>query len=185
MSARLSYGRVDASGLPQIFLLPGTMHCSPDPALVITVLGSCVAVCLTDRTRGLSGINHFMLPYGEGQSSLRYGDFAIDELIGTMLRLKCRMDTIEAKVFGGAAVLPMNSPENNVGTRNVEIAISRLRAHGIPIVARRTGGKRGLSVRLFTASGDVLVRRIASSVVRQGNEVLPVHDTNRGYARGP
>jgi chemotaxis protein CheD len=151
-----------------VYLLPGALYCELEPRLVTTVLGSCVAVCLSDRERELSGINHFVLPRrgGEG-ASLRYGDVAIDCLVEAMLRLGGALARIEAKVFGGAAVLPTNSPFNNVGTQNVEIAVERLAALDIPIVARRTGGKSGMAVRLFTQSGEVHVKRIASSAARQ------------------
>ena len=30
--------------------------------VLVTVLGSCVAACIQDRTAGIGGMNHFMLP---------------------------------------------------------------------------------------------------------------------------
>jgi chemotaxis protein CheD len=164
---RSLFGR-DESGLPRIFLLPGTMHCTPASVLVTTVLGSCVAVCLSDRQRRFSGINHFLLPNNiGGRRSLRYGDVAIDRLLAAMLEFGARLGDLEAKVFGGAAVLHTNTPDHNVGTQNIAIAVERLKALDIPIVGRRTGGKNGLAVRLYTQSGDVLVRRIDAAVAQQ------------------
>jgi chemotaxis protein CheD len=156
----------DRGGLPHVFLLPGGMHCAAEPTLVTTVLGSCVAVCLLDRRRGLGGINHFLLPYGgAAQSSLRYGDVAIDRLVEELVGLGAKPSALEAKIFGGAAVLLTNTPDLNVGSKNIDVAIERLQAHGIPIVARRTGGNSGVAIRLFTKSGRVLVRQIISSTV--------------------
>jgi chemotaxis protein CheD len=153
----------DRSGLPHVFLLPGTMHCAAEPTLVTTVLGSCVAVCLTDRARRLSGINHYLLPgSGGSRRGLRYGGVAINRLVETMLDLGAERDALEAKIFGGAAVLHTNTPDNNIGTQNIDEAVDRLKALNIPIVARRTGGKNGLAVRLFTRTGKVLVRQIAA-----------------------
>jgi hypothetical protein len=40
-------------------------------------------------------------------------------------------------------------------------------------VARRTGGKNGMLIRLFTGTGDVLVRRVASSTVEWPADELP------------
>jgi chemotaxis protein CheD len=74
----------------------------------------------------------------------------------------CRVEDIEAKIFGGAAVLPVSTPKAAVGAKNVAVALKSLRALDIEIVARRTGGKSGMLVRLFTATGDVLVRKVAS-----------------------
>jgi chemotaxis protein CheD len=150
----------DEASLPRVFLPPAGLHCSAEPSLVKTVLGSCVSVCLCDGALRLSGINHFVLPQSSAEASLRYGDIAIDRLVVAMLSLGCRMKDIEAKIFGGAAVLATKNPEYNVGARNVEVARVQLRAFGIPIVAQRTGGKSGLVVNLNTESGEVLVRRV-------------------------
>lgn len=153
----------DGSVLPVVFLYPGALRCARRPSVVTTVLGSCVAVCLTDRSRRLSGINHFLLPRSDSDKpSLRYGDVSIDRLLKKMLNLGSQKEDIEAKIFGGAAVLPANNPEESIGTKNVAAAVERLGQHGIPIVARHTGGTSGMVLRLFTATGDVLVRRVAS-----------------------
>ena len=154
----------DRSGLPHVFLLPGGMHCAAEPTLVTTVLGSCVAVCLLDRRRSLGGINHFLLPRGAGQASLRYGDVAIDKLVEELVGIGAKHAALEAKVFGGAAVLHTKAHDLHVGIQNINVAIERLEALGIPIVARRTGGTSGVAIRLFTKSGRVLVRQIASSM---------------------
>lgn len=161
------------SDLPHVFLYPGTMYCTRKPSVITTVLGSCVAVCLIDRVRHLSGINHFLLPHGTDTSSLRHGGSAIAMLLDEMLRLGARPERIEAKVFGGAAVLPIGNSEDAVGAKNVAVAIKCLRALDIEVVARRTGGKNGMLIRLFTATGDVLVRRVASSTVEWPADELP------------
>jgi chemotaxis protein CheD len=148
--------------VPAVFLYPGTMYCAPQPSVITTVLGSCVAVCLTDRRRGISGLNHYLLPDGaKGKPSLRHGETAIPLLLDEMLRLGCRSGDIEAKVFGGAAVLSVNKPEDAVGAKNIAVALACLRTLDIEIVARRTGGKSGMLARLFTATGEVLVRRVS------------------------
>jgi chemotaxis receptor (MCP) glutamine deamidase CheD len=48
-----------------------------------TILGSCVAVCLFDHVYGYGAINHFMLPWWNGQNipSPKYGDIAVLGLI--------------------------------------------------------------------------------------------------------
>jgi chemotaxis receptor (MCP) glutamine deamidase CheD len=146
---------------PQIHLSAGALCCRVEPSVLSTVLGSCVSVALWDRERGIGGLNHFVLPSrGNEPPSLRYGDCAIDRLIESMLDLGASLETLDAKLFGGAAVLPANSVEESVGTHNVDFALARLNSLGISIVARRTGGRNGMSIQLFTVSGDVLVRQI-------------------------
>ena len=161
------------NSLPHVFLYPGAMYCGTKPSVVTTVLGSCVAVCLIDRQHQLSGINHFLLPRGPDTSSLRHGGRAIAMLLEEMLRLGAHPEHIEAKVFGGAAVLPVSNSEDAVGAKNVAVALKCLRALDIEVVARRTGGKNGMLIRLFTATGDVLVRRVASSTVEWPAGDLP------------
>jgi chemotaxis protein CheD len=143
----------------RVYLLPGTLHCAAEPTVVTTVLGSCVSVCLRDPVRRVAGINHFLLPTGE--RSLRYGDIAIPALVEEMLHFGCHLHSIEAKVFGGAAVLRGEPSAHDIGSKNIEMALKHLAHLGIPVVAQRTGGRSGLSLRLFTATGEVLVRSVA------------------------
>jgi chemotaxis protein CheD len=145
------------------FLGPGQVHCATVPTVVSTVLGSCVAVCLWDRAARVGGMNHFVLPH-HNQHGLnpRFGDVAIDELVHAMLRLGCDAGRLRAKVFGGATVLPFGRIGDTVGSQNVLVALESLRACGIPVIARRTGGRSGLLIRLHTGTGEVLLRRLGS-----------------------
>jgi chemotaxis protein CheD len=149
---------------PEVFLTPGTLHCASVPSRVTTILGSCVAVCLWDRALRVGGMNHYVLPHRRDDSvSARFGDVAMEHLLGEMLMLGSRMPSLRAKVFGGAAVLPFATGGDPVGDRNVRVALSCLAKCGIPVIARRTGGRSGLLIRLFTDSGEVLVRRVAGN----------------------
>jgi chemotaxis protein CheD len=161
VSARTSLRGARTAGLPHVFLLAGEMLCTAEPMLVTTVLGSCVAVCLFDRARGLGGINHFLLPRGSDRSNLRYGNVAIDNLVDGLIGLGAEQATLEAKMFGGAAVLLPDTSNFNVGLQNIDVALERLERYRIPIIASRIGGKTGLTIRLFTRTGRVLVRQFA------------------------
>ena len=167
-----------AEQVVQVFLTPGTLYCSARPAVITTVLGSCVAVCLVDRQHRAAAMNHFVLPNNpSGEDSLRYGDVALDRLLDRMGRLGCDLGDLRAKVFGGAAVLPFGETGDTVGTRNVQIAIDWLRSRAIPVVARRTGGKNGLLVRFDAGSGRVLVRRISAAVGADLGGEVPTYDS--------
>jgi chemotaxis protein CheD len=159
-----------------IFLVPGTICCSAEPAVVTTILGSCVAVCLFDRRRRVGGMNHYLLPRQRGeQDSPRYGDVAFRQLLAAMTRLGCKEGDLRAKVFGGAAVLPFASQADTVGTQNVVVALEVLRQHAIPVLARRTGGQRGLYLRFHTAIGRVLVRELAGDPANQTGIAATMH----------
>lgn len=147
-----------------VYLLPGSFHCAPDPTILTTVLGSCVAVCLWDRDLGIGGMNHYVLPGdGESSGSTRFGDASIRALLIGMIRLGSRLENLAAKVFGGAAVLPYGADRETVGAKNVRIAFMVLERYGIPIVAHRTGGERGVRLQMQTSSGGVLLRWLEGS----------------------
>jgi chemotaxis protein CheD len=154
----------------QVSLMQGDIHFSAEPKVLVTVLGSCVAVCLWDKLRGIGGMNHFVLPTDRnGEKSARYGDVAIDELQAGLMRLGCRLPDLQAKVFGGAAVLPFGGGQT-VGQNNVQLALERLRRDHIRITAQRTGGTLGQQVRFHTRTGEVFVRYLAASV---RNKIVP------------
>jgi chemotaxis protein CheD len=117
-------------------------------------------------------MNHYVLPSSQGvEDSLRYGDVALERMLARMVELGCDPRDLRAKVFGGAAVLPFGDGET-VGTKNTRTAIEWLRAHAIPVTARRTGGRDGLLIRFFTSSGKVLVRRVESGTeISTGGQV--------------
>lgn len=147
-----------------IFLPPGEICCPSDPAVVSTILGSCVAICLWDSQERKGGMNHFLLPHrGNSPPSSRYGDVAFARLLAAMERLGCHPVHLRAKVFGGATVLPFGSRADTVGAQNVSVALDALGRYGIPVISRRTGGMRGLFVRFHTELGRAMVRELASA----------------------
>ncbi len=100
-------------------ILPGEYFVYDEDLLLMTTLGSCIATCLWDRNAKIGGMNHFMLPDngGNGSDSGRYGSYAMELLINEMLKMGASRMTMEAKVFGGGAVISGMSTLN-VGERN-------------------------------------------------------------------
>jgi chemotaxis protein CheD len=143
----------------QVFLHQGGVHCAGLPTVISTVLGSCVSVCLWDRTLSVGGMNHFVLP-GDADASERYSDSAIDSLVEAMVALGSHSRQIEAKVFGGGAVLPTTGPSDAIGVRNAAAALIRLDDWRIPVVASDVGGGHGRFLRFDTATGVVMMRRL-------------------------
>ena len=143
------------------YLYPGTLFADPRPHMVTTVLGSCVSVCLWDRELKIGGINHFLLPYwnGEGLPTPKYGNVAIDKLIERMLELGCRKNNLIAKVFGGAALWEDSAGLMRVGERNVTLTVERLGEHRTQIVSSDVQGRSGRKIHFNTATGAVLLQR--------------------------
>ena len=70
-----------------MYLHPGPVFASVEPATVTTVLGSCVSGCLFDPSAQLGGINHYLLPHwvGNGTASPRFGNVAMETLLDRVL----------------------------------------------------------------------------------------------------
>lgn len=149
--------------IEQHYLYPSALFASARPHKVVTVLGSCVSVCLWDPFLRIGGINHYMLPLwnGEGLASPKYGNIAIEKLIERMLYLGSRKSNLQAKIFGGGEVIDVNiSGRFRIGGRNIAIAKELLEEHRIPIVAQSVGGKRGRKLMFLTSTGEVFQKII-------------------------
>lgn len=139
-------------------VLPGEYFVHDEDLLITTTLGSCIAACLWDRERRIGGMNHFMLPEGAGDSG-RYGSYAMELLINELMKRGAARQTLEAKVFGGGAVIAgMNSL--NVGERNTRFVIDYLQTERIPIVSRDVMEIYPRKVCFLPASGKVMVKRL-------------------------
>lgn len=95
-------------------LLPGEYYITARDETLVTVLGTSIAVCLTDSKRGVGGMTHFMVPMTADvmvsdeatREAVDYGCFAMELLVSGIVRQGgCRAD-IEAMIFGAAKVWP-------------------------------------------------------------------------------
>lgn len=143
--------------LPVHFLYPAELFVSKSPYQVNTILGSCVSVCLFDPVLQIGGINHYMLPYwnGQGLASPKYGNIAIDRLTDKMISLGCNKNNLKAKIFGGGEVIETNIVQFHIGQRNIEVARTMLEDLKIPILSSSLGGKLGRKIEFYTSTGDV------------------------------
>jgi chemotaxis protein CheD len=163
-------------------LLPGEFGSSrkaiKDPAIqqrpeaLMTVLGSCVAVCLTDKVEGVIGMNHFMLPQQTGSAwiengkqdpanrSARYGSYAMELLINELLAQGAKKDRLAAWIFGGGQIL---SSLSDIGRSNVEFARRYLVRENIAVQGQDTGG--------------TLARKLYFSPSLKAPECIPIQES--------
>ena len=146
-------------------ILPGEYYYTNKPMLIVTVLGSCVSACMRDRVSGIGGMNHFMLPDGNGDSSnptsasMRYGGYAMEVLINQLLKAGAKRENLEAKVFGGGNVL-RGFTAINVGEKNAQFVRDFLRAEKIRVIAEDLNDVHPRKVYYFPATGKVLVKKL-------------------------
>jgi chemotaxis protein CheD len=144
-------------------VLPGEYFVFDEDIAIMTTLGSCIAACLWDRERRVGGMNHFMLPDSGGAADGgRYGSFAMDLLIGELVKRGATRATMEAKVFGGGAVISGMS-SLNVGERNTSFVMDYLRTERITVVSKDVLDIYPRKVCFLPASGKAMVKRLAST----------------------
>jgi len=154
--------------LPEVYLQPGEVHLARSPAVLKTILGSCVGVTFWVPRLGLGALCHGVLPRCPpgvgGAEGYRYVDFAIRELVEQLERLGSQRGEIQIKVFGGADVLPGHEAaigRATVGRQNSECALAVLEVQGLRIAASDLGGAAGRAIHFYTETGEVLLRRLS------------------------
>ncbi len=159
---------------PLAKLLPGEYYVTCHDEVIFTVLGSCVSACVRDVKLGIGGMNHFMLPldrsrggslWGEisDTSATRYGDVAMDRLVGDILELGGHREDLEFKVVGGGNVLDMSLA---VGSHNVQFIRDYLKREGFPITAEDLGDNFARKLYYSPRSGKARVKRLTATVNR-------------------
>jgi chemotaxis protein CheD len=154
----------------EVYVQPGESHLVRGPAILRTVLGSCVGVTFWHEALELGALCHPMLPChpqaARGRidvaAARRYVDFAIRDLAAQFDALGASRRQIEIKLFGGADVLQVREEGSrpSVGRMNREMALEILRSEGFDVVASRLGGPVGFHIDFYTATGEVLLRRL-------------------------
>jgi chemotaxis protein CheD len=162
-------------------VLPGEYLVTGDDVMLVTLLGSCVAACVHDPLSRIGGMNHFMLPDSEtgDRATARYGAYAMEMLINDLLKRGAARNRLEAKVFGGGAVLAALS-SSDVGERNARFVLAYLEAERIPILAQDLGDTCPRRVHYFARDGRAMVRRLPTA---QRAEVLAGEKVYRSRLR--
>ncbi|MDE2579875.1 MAG: chemotaxis protein CheD [Hyphomicrobiales bacterium] len=145
-------------------VVQGEFGVSADPmASFVTVLGSCVAVCLRDPVVGVGGMNHFLLP-GEAagaDSALRYGAHLMELLINDLMKAGADRRRLEAKAFGGGRI---NRTLSDIGAKNAAFARQYLENEGLRLVASDLGGDEGRRLQYWPTTGRALVSRFSAEL---------------------
>ena len=156
-----------AAGVSMRYVLPAEVVSSSEPVRFVTILGSCVAICLFDLHAGIGGINHFLLPgaprEGEG-NALRWSDAAIAELFSQVLGRGATSQRLEAKVFGGAQITTKTvSGGFRIGERNIASAMQALEARSVPVRASAVGGAHGRKLVFDMHTGQAWIKMLGAN----------------------
>lgn len=126
--------------------------------MLVSALGSCIAVIMHDPIVQIGGIAHVMLPGKCRQAGhadrFRYADDAIAELLSQMLQKGAKKEDLVICLAGAGNVLQRS--EDSICTMNIEAVNEALRLLGLTVSAESLGGVQRRSVRLDIAAGTVL-----------------------------
>ncbi|MBL4938023.1 chemotaxis protein CheD [Clostridium sp. YIM B02515] len=142
---------------------------SPD-RLITVGLGSCIGIALFDKTRGIGGLAHIMLPdsklFNAVNNPNKFADLAIPALIERMEKLGAIRRNIKAKIAGGASMFNFSdkSMMMDVGNRNSAAVKTVLQQLSIPIIGEDVGGNKGRTMIFDTLNGIVQIRTVGMGI---------------------
>jgi chemotaxis protein CheD len=133
------------------------------PVVLVTNVGSCIAICIHDQKNKCGGLAHIMLPTSRisnnDASPLKYADTAVPALTEALRKRGKRMCSLSAKIAGGANMFPnMRASTLNIGKNNVDAVKEALEVEGIKLVAEDVRGNHGRRVIFNVIDGTVYVR---------------------------
>ena len=149
-------------------ILPGEYYVTQENELITTVLGSCVSACIRDKESGIGGMNHFMLPEtnaGKAKKdseaivgiATRYGNYAMEHLINTILSNGGKRKNLEVKVFGGGKIIPTLT---DVGIKNINFVLSYIDQEGLKLLTHDLGDIYPRKIIYFPQTGKVGMKKI-------------------------
>jgi chemotaxis protein CheD len=158
-----------------IMLTAGEYFATQKGEVLYTIVGSCIATCIYDAERKIGGMNHFLLPGMVHPDEMlssdvgRYGMFAMELLIGELIKLGARRKELKAKLFGGGKVLTFRKNDGDVTASNIRFARKFLELEGIPTVNEDVGGNKGRKIMFHSDTCRVFVKHFA---VGRENEAM-------------
>lgn len=149
-------------------LLPGEYYVTLKHELVTTVLGSCISACIRDKVTGIGGMNHFMLPettlnkLNAGAEAVvgnatRYGNYAMEHLINTILEHGGKRKNLEVKIFGGGKIIPTLG---DIGLKNIQFVLEYIDTEALQLVSQDLGDIYPRKVNFYPKTGRVRMKKI-------------------------
>jgi len=126
-----------------ITLHPGDVALGQHGDALETLLGSCVAIVITDPRRTVGAMCHIVHSRPAPRNALAtgaYGSVALDTMVGLLEQRGITARLCEAYVYGGGNMFPQLEKGSSVGDDNADWALGALAALGIRVLAIDVGG---------------------------------------------
>lgn len=124
-------------------LHPGDVALAFEGERMGTLLGSCVAVILTDPRRTVGVMCHIVHagnPPAANRGDTAFAVYAMQEMFTRLRTIGITPQLCQAFVFGGGNMFPDLFAHKHVGASNIEWVEDFLQSHGIEVVGGSTGG---------------------------------------------
>ena len=124
-------------------LHPGQLAFAERGERLETLLGSCVAVILTDARRSFGAMCHIVhagTPVCQLQDSCAYGPLALAAMDALLLSRGITPSMCQAYVYGGGNMFPQLYPRGSVGDSNSGWVMDALAARGVKVLLQDLGG---------------------------------------------
>jgi chemotaxis protein CheD len=168
--------------LTVVKLMTGDCYVTSEPReMLVTILGSCISVCVRDPVAKVGGMNHILLPgdknkdlqKGDAGYSTRFGAYAMEELINGLLKLGGKKERFEVKIFGGANVINNSSM---IGDKNIKFVRDYLKSEHLKITSEDVGDTLARRIHYFPDTGKVMMRKL------RRKEDMVIADKEKEYA---
>jgi len=138
----------------------------PPDKLITAGLGSCIGICLLDKTTKIGSMTHIMLPSSlqakNADNKAKFADTAIVAVLEEMRKIGASTNGLVAKIAGGAQMFKF-SGENDIlkiGERNARAVEENLEKYKIRLLVKDVGGNYGRTITFDPQTGDLHVRTI-------------------------
>ena len=147
-------------------LMPGDVALGLAGDQLKTLLGSCVAVILTDPRRTVGAMCHIVhvgRVSSSNQGNTAYGDEAMHEMFRLLTSVGVIPGRCHAFVYGGGNMFPHLFNANHVGANNARWVMDYLKQQGIQVVEESLGGSGYRKVCWEVGHGDPWVETVLVS----------------------
>ena len=127
-----------------------------------TLLGSCVSMMFFDKRLKTIAMNHFLLPEGTSNTSMKFGLNSVESMINEMYKMGSRKSDLVVKLAGGAHIIAAH--DNRIGDKNIEFAQNFCKVEGFPIESQHVYDVHGRVV-LLTSNFDTFIRIVKNKAI--------------------
>jgi chemotaxis protein CheD len=124
-------------------LHPGQVAFAERGEQLETLLGSCVAVILTDARRTFGAMCHIVhagTPVNDHQDSCAYGPLALSAMDAMLVSRGITLSMCQAYVYGGGNMFPRQYPGGGVGDSNADWVLDALADRRVQVMHQDLGG---------------------------------------------